>query len=79
MEQLINVVSFRLAAIQQAVGEYTGAVAAYEQVLSKCPDYVPALVGVGESLLLLARHACKQFFHGRALAFCERAARYLAR
>ena len=70
---------YQLACIEQIVGEYVAAVKAYKAVLERKADYVPALFGVGETLLLLARRANQQFVHGRALGHCQQAAEYLTR
>ena len=55
------------------------AVTAYKAVLDRKEDYVPALIGMGQTLLLLARKANQQFMHGRALDHCQQAAEYLTR
>ena len=60
------------------MGEYVATVKAYKagtwscfitnfEVLDRKEDYVPALIGMGQTLLLLARKANQQFMHGRAL------------
>ena len=71
--------SFRLAAIKQVIGTYAEAVTAYEEVLDKKADYVPALKGIGETYLLMAKVAMKEFFHGRALQHLQKAADYLTK
>ena len=70
---------YQLACIEQVVGEYLAAVKAYKAVLDRREDYVPALIGMGQTLLLLARKANQQFMHGRALDHCQQAAEYLTR
>ncbi|XP_028919257.1 tetratricopeptide repeat protein 37 [Ornithorhynchus anatinus] len=68
---------FKVAAIQQVLGKYKEAVAQYRQILKKAEDYVPALKGLGECHLLMARAALADYLDGKAVDYIERALEYL--
>ncbi|XP_043920067.1 tetratricopeptide repeat protein 37 [Protopterus annectens] len=48
---------YKIAAIKQAVGKYKEAVAEYQLILTRVKEYVPAVKGLGECYLMLARNA----------------------
>ncbi|XP_033749913.1 LOW QUALITY PROTEIN: tetratricopeptide repeat protein 37-like [Pecten maximus] len=70
---------YQIAAIKQMLCMYTEAIVEYKVILERSPNYVPALKGVGETYLLLARNHLSQSFHGRARENCEDALLFLTR
>uniref|UniRef100_A0A672MRU9 SKI3 subunit of superkiller complex n=1 Tax=Sinocyclocheilus grahami TaxID=75366 RepID=A0A672MRU9_SINGR len=57
---------YQTAAIKQILGRFKEAAAEYRQILEQ-EDYVPALKGLGECLLALARSALDDYLDGRAV------------
>ncbi|XP_071101530.1 superkiller complex protein 3-like [Haliotis cracherodii] len=70
---------FQIASIKQTLGEYPEAVAEYKTILEKSHNYVPALKGLGETLLLLARQHLTTCLDGLARDKCQEALVYLTR
>ncbi|CAI9726438.1 repeat 37 [Octopus vulgaris] len=70
---------YMIAFIKQILGLYSEAVTEYKVILEKEPDYVPALKGVGETLLLQAKSFISRFLDKRILDACEEAICYLTR
>ncbi|KAG8130900.1 putative Tetratricopeptide repeat protein [Naja naja] len=48
---------YKAAAIEQILGKYKDAIAEYQHILEKSKDYVPALKGLGECYLMMAKAA----------------------
>ncbi|KAL1783322.1 tetratricopeptide repeat protein 37 [Sigmodon hispidus] len=67
---------FKVAAIQQTLGRYTEAIAHYQLIIKKKEDYVPALKGLGECHLMMAKAALVDFLDGRAVDYVEKALEY---
>uniref|UniRef100_A0A8C5M4M7 SKI3 subunit of superkiller complex n=2 Tax=Leptobrachium leishanense TaxID=445787 RepID=A0A8C5M4M7_9ANUR len=71
--------AYKIASIKQTLGTYKEAAQEYEQILKKAADYVPALKGLGECYLMLAKSALADFLDSRALSLIEKALQCLAR
>uniref|UniRef100_A0A8C1WLQ7 Tetratricopeptide repeat domain 37 n=1 Tax=Cyprinus carpio TaxID=7962 RepID=A0A8C1WLQ7_CYPCA len=69
---------YQTAAIKQILGRFKEAAAEYRQILEQ-EDYVPALKGLGECLLALARNALDDYLDGRAVDLIQNAIHYLFR
>ncbi|TRY85691.1 hypothetical protein DNTS_013421 [Danionella cerebrum] len=69
---------YQTAAIKQILGRFKEASAEYKQILEK-EDYVPALKGLGECLLALAKNALDDYLDGRAVDLIQSAIHYLFR
>lgn len=69
---------YQTAAIKQILGRFKEAAAEYKQILEK-EDYVPALKGLGECLLALAKSALDDYLDGRAVDLIQNAIHYLFR
>ncbi|ELK11514.1 Tetratricopeptide repeat protein 37 [Pteropus alecto] len=67
---------FKVAAIQQILGKYKEAVAQYQLIIEKKEDYVPALKGLGECHLLMAKAALVDYLDGKAVDYIEQALEY---
>ncbi|XP_041519322.1 tetratricopeptide repeat protein 37 [Microtus oregoni] len=67
---------FKVAAIQQILGRYAEAVAQYQLIIEKKEDYVPALKGLGECYLMMAKAALADFLDGKAVDYVEKALEY---
>ncbi|MEJ1275507.1 tetratricopeptide repeat domain 37 [Cricetulus griseus] len=67
---------FKVAAIQQILGRYTEAIAQYQLIIKKKEDYVPALKGLGECHLMMAKAALVDFLDGKAVDYVEKALEY---
>lgn len=67
---------FKVAAIQQLLGRYTEAVTQYQLILKKEEGYVPALKGLGECYLMMAKTALVDFLDGKAVDYVEKALEY---
>ncbi|XP_004586254.2 superkiller complex protein 3 isoform X1 [Ochotona princeps] len=67
---------FKVAAIQQILGRYKEAIAQYQLIIKRKEDYVPALKGLGECHLLMARAALVDFLDGKAVDHIEKALEY---
>ncbi|NXP43609.1 TTC37 protein, partial [Heliornis fulica] len=52
----------KAATVEQIQGKYAAAIATYQQILKDKEDYVPALKGLGECYLQLARSALGDYF-----------------
>ncbi|XP_030832787.1 tetratricopeptide repeat protein 37 [Strongylocentrotus purpuratus] len=70
---------FKIGHIKQTVGLYSEAVADYQIILGKTPDYVPALSGQGETYILMAKAALFDFFNARAVSYIQNAITVLTR
>ncbi|XP_072215767.1 superkiller complex protein 3 [Excalfactoria chinensis] len=70
---------YRAAAVEQILGKYENAIATYQQILEKTGEYVPALKGLGECYLMLARSALEKYLDMRALGYIEQALEFFAR
>ncbi|XP_027461743.1 tetratricopeptide repeat protein 37 isoform X2 [Zalophus californianus] len=67
---------FKVAAIQQILGKYKEAIAQYQLIIKKKEDYVPALKGLGECHLMMARAALVDYLDGKAVDYIEKALEY---
>ncbi|XP_053442391.1 SKI3 subunit of superkiller complex protein [Nycticebus coucang] len=67
---------FKVAAIQQVLGKYKEAVAQYQLIIKKTEDYVPALKGLGECHLMMAKAALVDYLDGKAVDYIEKALEY---
>ncbi|KAM6302205.1 superkiller complex protein 3 isoform 1-T2 [Podargus strigoides] len=70
---------YRAAAVEQILGKYESAIATYQQILKKTEDYVPALKGLGECYLMLARSALDNYLDRKALDYIEQALEFFTR
>ncbi|XP_056393771.1 SKI3 subunit of superkiller complex protein [Hyla sarda] len=71
--------AYKIASIKQLLGTYTEAVNEYQHIIQKSRDYVPALKGLGECHLMLAKSALADFLDARAVDSIEKALEYLTR
>uniref|UniRef100_A0A8C3J870 Tetratricopeptide repeat domain 37 n=1 Tax=Calidris pygmaea TaxID=425635 RepID=A0A8C3J870_9CHAR len=69
---------YKAAAVEQILGKYENAIATYQQIL-KTEDYVPALKGLGECYLMLARSALDNYFDRKAMDYIEQALEFFTR
>ncbi|XP_048359260.1 tetratricopeptide repeat protein 37 [Sphaerodactylus townsendi] len=69
---------YKAAAIEQILGRYKNAIAEYQHILKKSKDYVPALKGLGECYLMMAKSAFGAYLDGKALDYLEQSLRFLA-
>ncbi|XP_049625130.1 SKI3 subunit of superkiller complex protein [Suncus etruscus] len=67
---------FKVAAIQQILGKYKEAIAQYHLIIKKKEDYVPALKGLGECHLMMAKVALADYLDGKAVDYIEKALEY---
>uniref|UniRef100_A0A8C5SH60 SKI3 subunit of superkiller complex n=1 Tax=Laticauda laticaudata TaxID=8630 RepID=A0A8C5SH60_LATLA len=70
---------YKAAAIEQILGKYKDAIAEYQHILKKSKDYVPALKGLGECYLMMAKSALANYLDGKALDYIEQSLDFLAR
>ncbi|XP_062985670.1 superkiller complex protein 3 isoform X2 [Elgaria multicarinata webbii] len=70
---------YKAAAIEQILGKYKEAIAEYQHILKKSNDYVPALKGLGECYLMMAKMALADYLDGKALDYIEQSLGFLAR
>ncbi|XP_035745210.1 tetratricopeptide repeat protein 37 [Egretta garzetta] len=70
---------YRAAAVEQILGKYENAIATYQQILKKTEDYVPALKGLGECYLMLARSALDNYLDRKAVDYIEQALEFFTR
>uniref|UniRef100_A0A4W3JP45 SKI3 subunit of superkiller complex n=1 Tax=Callorhinchus milii TaxID=7868 RepID=A0A4W3JP45_CALMI len=70
---------YKIAAIKQILGKYAEAIAEYKQIIYNSQNYVPALKGLGECCLMMARSALNDYLDGRAVDIIEEALQYSAR
>ncbi|XP_068033120.1 superkiller complex protein 3 [Anomalospiza imberbis] len=70
---------YRAAAVEQILGKYKNAIATYQQILKKTENYVPALKGLGECYLMLARSALDNYLDRKAVDYIEQALAYFTR
>ncbi|XP_032848977.1 tetratricopeptide repeat protein 37 [Tyto alba] len=70
---------YKAAAVEQILGKYENAIATYQQILKKTEDYVPALKGLGECNLMLARSALDNFLDRKAVDYIEQALEFFTR
>ncbi|BFY97470.1 hypothetical protein BsWGS_00510 [Bradybaena similaris] len=70
---------YQIATIKHTLGSQSEAIQEYKHILEKSNNYVPALKGVGESLIHLAKHNLSRCLDGLAKDNFEEALRYLTR
>ena len=68
---------FQTARIKQVTCAFLEASSDYAVLLDEQPDFIPALVGMGETLIQLAREALDRFFNRKAVDLVERAVQTL--
>ncbi|XP_075693260.1 superkiller complex protein 3 isoform X2 [Rhinoderma darwinii] len=71
--------AYKIASIKQILGTYTEAVTEYQHIIRKSGEYVPALKGLGECHLMLAKGVLADFLDAKAVDSIEKALEYLAR
>ncbi|XP_027001415.1 tetratricopeptide repeat protein 37 [Tachysurus fulvidraco] len=69
---------YQMASIKQILGRYKEAAVEYQQII-KTEEYVPALKGLGECLLAMAKTAMEDYLDGRAVDLIQEAITYLFR
>ncbi|XP_012671452.2 tetratricopeptide repeat protein 37 [Clupea harengus] len=69
---------YQMAAIKQTLGKFKEAAGEYMKIVQR-EDYVPALKGLGECSLALARSALGDYLDGRAVDLIQSAIEYLFR
>ncbi|KAM9446217.1 superkiller complex protein 3 [Clarias gariepinus] len=69
---------YQMASIKQILGRYREASVEYQQII-ETEEYVPALKGLGECLLALAKTAMEDYLDGRAVDLIQDAIKYLFR
>ncbi|XP_046697752.1 tetratricopeptide repeat protein 37 isoform X2 [Silurus meridionalis] len=69
---------YQMASIKQILGRYKEAAVEYQQII-ETEEYVPALKGLGECLLAMARTAMEDYLDGRAVDLIQEAIKYLFR
>ncbi|OXB75710.1 UNVERIFIED_CONTAM: hypothetical protein H355_016227 [Colinus virginianus] len=70
---------YRAAAVEQILGKYDNAIATYQEILEKTEEYVPALKGLGECYLMLARSALDKYLDVKAVGYLEQALEFFTR
>ncbi|XP_069737207.1 superkiller complex protein 3 [Phaenicophaeus curvirostris] len=70
---------YKAAAVEQILGKYKSAITTYQQILETTEEYVPALKGLGECYLMLARSALENYFDRKAMDYIERALEFFTR
>ncbi|KFQ89523.1 Tetratricopeptide repeat protein 37, partial [Phoenicopterus ruber ruber] len=70
---------YKAAAVEQILGKYENAIATYQQILKTTEEYVPALKGLGECYLMLARSALDNYFDRKAVDYIEQALEFFTR
>ncbi|XP_037228601.1 SKI3 subunit of superkiller complex protein isoform X1 [Falco biarmicus] len=70
---------YKAAAVEQILGKYENAIATYQQILKKTEDYVPALKGLGECYLMLARSALDDYLDRKAVDYIDQALEFFTR
>ncbi|XP_063820099.1 superkiller complex protein 3 [Pseudophryne corroboree] len=71
--------AYKIASIKQILGTYKEAVTEYQHIIKKYGEYVPALKGLGECHLMLAKAALADFLDAKAVDGIEKALEYLTR
>ncbi|KAM9328956.1 superkiller complex protein 3 [Gastrophryne carolinensis] len=71
--------AFKIASIKQILGTYKEAITEYLQIIKKSGDYVPALKGLGECYLMLAKGAHTDFLDAKTVDLIEKGLEYLSR
>ncbi|KAM4050000.1 superkiller complex protein 3 isoform 2-T3 [Anomaloglossus baeobatrachus] len=71
--------AYKIASIKQILGTYTEAVTEYQHIVQKSGEYVPALKGLGECHLMLAKGALADFLDGKAVDIIAKGLEYLTR
>ncbi|TSM86011.1 Tetratricopeptide repeat protein 37 [Bagarius yarrelli] len=69
---------YQMASIKQILGRYKEAAVEYQQIV-ETEEYVPALKGLGECLLAMAKTAMEDYLDGRAVDHIQEAINYLFR
>ncbi|XP_065601657.1 superkiller complex protein 3 [Cyrtonyx montezumae] len=70
---------YRAAAVEQILGKYENAIATYQEILEKTEEYVPALKGLGECYLMLARSALDKYLDVKSVGYIEQALEFFTR
>ncbi|XP_053557471.1 SKI3 subunit of superkiller complex protein isoform X2 [Bombina bombina] len=70
---------YKMASIKQVLGTYKEAVTEYQQIIKKAGEYVPALKGLGECHLMLAKIALADFLDAKAVDEIEKSLDFLTR
>ncbi|KAG8456369.1 hypothetical protein GDO86_002230 [Hymenochirus boettgeri] len=70
---------YKIASIKQILGTYKEAITQYQGILRMSGDYVPALKGLGECHLMLAKSALTDFLDLKAVDSIEKAIAFLTR
>ncbi|NXL93266.1 TTC37 protein, partial [Alectura lathami] len=70
---------YRAAAVEQILGKYENAITTYQEILEKTEEYVPALKGLGECYLMLARSALEKYLDLKAVDYIEQALEFFTR
>ncbi|XP_040198266.1 tetratricopeptide repeat protein 37 isoform X2 [Rana temporaria] len=71
--------AYKIASIKQILGTFKEAATEYQQIVKKSGEYVPALKGLGECHLMLAKGALADFLDAKAVAAIEQGLAYLTR
>lgn len=69
----------QVANIRTTLKLFKEAIASYEDLLNDCPDYVPALKGIADAHLGIARQYMEERLIGRGKVHAEEAQRYLTK
>lgn len=70
---------YKVAAIKQTLGKYKESVTEYQHIIKKSKDYVPALKGLGECNLMMAKSALTDYLDGKAVDHIEQAIEFFTR
>uniref|UniRef100_A0A493SWL7 SKI3 subunit of superkiller complex n=1 Tax=Anas platyrhynchos platyrhynchos TaxID=8840 RepID=A0A493SWL7_ANAPP len=70
---------YRAAAVEQMLGKYENAIVTYQEILKKTEEYVPALKGLGECYLMLAKSALDKYLDRKAVEYIEQALEFFTR
>uniref|UniRef100_A0A8B9I260 SKI3 subunit of superkiller complex n=1 Tax=Anser brachyrhynchus TaxID=132585 RepID=A0A8B9I260_9AVES len=70
---------YRAAAVEQILGKHENAIATYQEILKKTEEYVPALKGLGECYLMLAKSALDKYLDRKAVDYIEQALEFFTR
>ncbi|XP_069483747.1 superkiller complex protein 3 [Ambystoma mexicanum] len=70
---------YKVAAIKQILGKYKESITEYHHIIEKSKEYVPALKGLGECHLMMARSALVDYLDGKAVDHVEQALEFFTR
>ncbi|XP_053330770.1 SKI3 subunit of superkiller complex protein isoform X2 [Spea bombifrons] len=70
---------YKIASIKQILGTYREAIIEYHQIIKTSGEYVPALKGLGECHLMLAKDALGDFLDAKAVDCIEKSLQFLTR